>query len=134
MGLAEIPEKTSGSVTLKEHGSFYAAIGLAFRDDRIGDFQFSQGAWRDETGELKVRGDVCACRDGQRGLVELGDHGSTPLSEIGIVPFGYTQRHVALEVGNVYIVKGREGLEGHFVVFRVDSMTEDGITISYLFR
>ena len=34
----------------------------------------------------------------------------------------------------MYLVKAREGLEGHFLIFRVLSKTEDGIEISYLFH
>ena len=33
----------------------------------------------------------------------------------------------------MYVSKAREGLEGHFVIFRVDAITETAVTISYLF-
>ena len=132
--LAEIPEQTSGTATLIGSGSFYAALGLAFRNDLVGDFIFDTHTFS-ARGEIMFGGAVCACAEGQRGLVDIGDQGSIPLSEIRIPPFGYnTRSHATLEVGRVYVVKAREGLEGRFVVFRVDSMTEEGIEITYSFR
>ena len=132
--LAEIPEQTSGTATLAGSGSFYGALGLTLRNEVIGDFIFDTHTFS-ARGEIMFGGVVCACAEGQRGLVDIGDQGSTPLSEIRIPPFGYnTRSHATLEVGRVYVVKAREGLEGHFVVFRVDSMTEEGAKITYSFR
>ena len=133
--LFEIPDDTatSGTALLRDRGSFYGALGLTFRDQVLGDFVFEIWLDRSPQGD-RFRGDVCACKEGQRGLVDLGDQGSRPLEDIPIVPFGYTRDHVELREGSVYLVKALEGLEGHFLVFRVLSRTEDGIEIAYLFR
>ena len=131
--LFEIPDDKSGTVLLRDYGSFYGALGLTFRDQVLGDFVFETWLHQSREGD-RFRGDVCACKEGQRGLVDLGDQGSKPLEDIQIVPFGYTRDNVELREGSVYLVKAREGLEGHFLVFRVLSRTEDGIEISYLFR
>ena len=130
--LFEIPDDKSGTFLLRDHGSFYGALGLTFRDQVLGDFVFEAWLVGFPEGD-RFQGSVCACKEGQRGLVDLGDQGSRPLEDIQIVPFGYTRDHVELRSGSVYLVKAREGLEGHFLVFRVLSMTEDGIEISYLF-
>ena len=131
--LFEIPDDKSGTVLLRDHGSFYGALGLTFRDQVLGDFVFETWLVGFPEGD-RFQGSVCACEEGQRGLVDLGDQGSRPLEDIQIVPFGYTRDYVELREGSVYLVKAREGLEGHFLVFRVLSRTEDGIEISYLFR
>ena len=131
--LFEIPDDKSGTVLLRDYGSFYGALGLTFRDKVLGDFVFETWLVGFPEGD-RFQGSVCACKEGQRGLVDLGDQGSRPLEDIQIVPFGYTRDHVELREGSVYLVKAREGLEGHFLVFRVLPRTEDGIEISYLFR
>ena len=131
--LFEIPDNKSGTVILRDYGSFYGALGLAFRNRVLGDFVFD--TWLIHYPEEdRFQGNVCACKEGQRGLVDLGDQGSKPLEDIPIVPFGYTRDYVELREGSVYLVRAREGLEGHFLVFRVLSRTEDGVEISYLFR
>ena len=129
--LFEIPEgtPTSGTALLRDQGSFYGALGLTFPHQVLGDFVFETYFDGD-----RFRGAVCACKGGQRGLSNLSDQGSKPLEDIPIVPFGYTRDYVELREGSVYLVKAREGLEGHFLVFRVLSSTENGIEISYLFR
>ena len=133
--LFETPDDTSspGTVLLSERGSFYGALGLAFRDQLLGDFVFETWLAGFPEGD-RFRGEVCACKEGQRGLVDLGDQGSKPLEDIPVVPFGFTRDYFELREGSVYLVKAREGFESHFLVFRVLSMTEYGIEISYLFR
>ena len=133
--LFETPDDTStpGTALLRDRGSFYGALGLTFRDQVLGDFVFETWLAGFPEGD-RFRGEVCACKEGQRGLVDLGDQGSKPLEDIPVVPFGYTRDYFELREGSVFLVKAREGLEGHFLVFRVLSSTEDGIEISYLFR
>ena len=133
--LFEIPDYGSKPRTafLKDHGSFYGALGLSFRDESTGDFSFSSWIERSSDGDL-LRGDMCGCREGQRGMVDFGDQGSLPLEDIPVLPFGYTQDRIELREGSVYMVRAREGLEGHFLVFRVLYGTEEGFQISYLFR
>ena len=118
---------------MRYQGSFYGALGLTFRNQVLGDFVFETWLVGFPEGD-RFQGSVCACKEGQRGLLELGDQGSKPLEDIPIVPFGYTRDYVELREGSVYLVRAREGLEGHFLIFRVLSRTEDGIEISYLFR
>ena len=131
--LFEIPDDKSGTVLLRDHGSFYGALGLTFRNQVLGDFVFETWLVGFPEGD-RFQGSVCACKEGQRGVLDLGDQGSKPLEDIPIVPFGYTPDYVELREGSVYLVRAREGLEGHFLIFRVLSRTEDGIEISYLFR
>ena len=131
--LFEIPDDKSGTALLRYQGSFYGALGLTFRNRVLGDFVFETWLVGFPEGD-RFQGSVCACKAGQRGLLELGDQGSKPLEDIPIVPFGYTRDHVELREGSVYLVRAGEGLEGHFLIFRVLSRTEDGIEISYLFR
>ena len=133
--LPEIPDhgSTPRTVFLRDYGSFYGALGLAFPNHAIGDFQFNTWVHSSPEGSF-VRGELCACREGQRGLLDLGYQGSMPLEDIAILPFGYTLSHVDMREGSVYVVKAREGLEGHYVIFRILSLTDDGVEISYLFR
>ena len=133
--LFEIPDQGSTPRTafLKGHGSFYGAIGLSFRDESTGDFFFNSWIESSSDGDL-LRGEMCGCREGQRGMVDLGDQGSLPLEDIPVLPFGYTRDRIELREGSVYMVRAREGLEGHFLVFRVLYGREDGFQISYLFR
>ena len=49
-------------------------------------------------------------------------------------PSAIPKTRIELREENVYMVRAREGLEGHFLVFRVLYGTEDGFQISYLFR
>ena len=107
-------------------GSFDGALGLAERHSSSGDFNYIFPG---------PRPSVCACAEGQRGIVELGDRGSTALDQVTIPTEGYVLgSNLQLQVGFVYVSKAREGLEGHFVIFRVDSITETAVTVSYLFR
>ena len=115
-------------------GSFDGARGLAERHSSSGDFNYF---WVRATtvGRVSLRSTVCACAEGLRGIVELGDRGSTALDQITIPSEGYVLgRILQLQAGFVYVSKAREGLEGHFVVFRVDSISETAVTISYQFR
>jgi hypothetical protein len=108
-------------------GSFDGARGLAERN-KSGDFNY---IW--VFGNLPAV--VCACAEGQRGIVELGDRGSTALDQVTIPTEGYVLgSNLKLQAGFVYVSKAREGLEGHFVIFRVDAITETAVTVSYLFR
>jgi hypothetical protein len=133
--MVEFPEQLSGTAKLGPYGSFMGVFGLSLSNTVAGDFQHSLYQSRDKEGNITPFAQVCACQEGQRGIVGIGDRGSTPLEQITIIPIGYvTQSWIQLVPDSVYISKAREGLEGHFVVFRVDSIAEDGVTISYLFR
>ena len=147
--LAEIPEVLSGTARFGNWGSFHGALGLAIADETAGDFRYqvyqdleytSEDRRRLEQG-LEIQGtfktfaQICACYDGQRGVVELGDYGSRELELLPIPPIGYVvQRNLEIKPGYVYVSKAREGLEGRFLVFRVDSISEESATITYLFR
>ncbi|MBI2866053.1 MAG: carboxypeptidase regulatory-like domain-containing protein [Chloroflexi bacterium] len=132
--LGEGSSQTSGTVKLLPSGSFYAILGLAFSDQTVGDFSVNTYQQQDKEGKTVAGASACSQFEGQRGMVGLGDRGATPLDQITIPPIGYSNSCVQLNSGHVYIVKAREGLEGHFVVLRVDSITTDGATISYLYR
>ena len=131
--LFEIPDDKSGTVLLRDHGSFYGALGLTSQNQVLGDFVFQTRLGGFPGGD-RFQGSVCACKEGQRGCWTWATRGSKPLEDTLIVPFGYTRDYVELREGSVYLVRAREGLEGHFLILRVLSSTEDGIEISYLFR
>lgn len=71
---------------------------------------------------------------GQRGLVDLGDSGRVPMSGIRVPESGYYQFGVPVVAGHTYASLARAGEEGHFVVFRVDQVTRDSVTLSYVYR
>ena len=138
--LETLATETSGTFTFgtvpipNRAGSFDGARGLAERHSSSGDFNYS---WFKATtvGRVSLGSTVCACAEGQRGIVELGDRGSNALDQVTIPTEGYVLgSSLQLQVGFVYVSKAREGLEGRFVIFRVDSMSETAVTISYLFR
>ena len=104
--------------------------GLGVSDPTAGDFQHNAYPRQERESDGNIitvlYADICACNQGQRGIVELGDRGSTALDQVTIPPIGYVrQRSLQLQVGSVYVSKAREGLEGHFVIFRVDSHLGD---------
>ena len=147
--LAEIPEVVSGTASFGNRGSFHGALGLAIADETVGDFLYQvyqefQYTAEDERrleqgleieGSYRTSAQICACYDGQRGVVELGNYGSRDLELFSVPPIGYVvQRYLELKPGYIYVSKAREGLEGHFVVFRVDSISEESATVTYLFR
>ena len=148
--LAEIPEVDSGTASFGQFGSFLGALGLAVTDQTAGDFSYSISQQYDrdyymalelgltpttEEATPKTVAYICACYDGQRGIVELGGFRSEELEEISIPPIGFVvSRNLQLTPGFVYVSKAREGLEGHFVIFRVESISEDGVIVTYLFR
>ena len=147
--LAEIPDVRSGTARFNQNGSFHGALGLAVTDATVGDFDYQiyqdiEYTLEDEIrlaqgleaqGTVRTNARICACYEGQRGIVELGDYGSRALELLPIPPIGYvTQQRLELIPGSVYVSKAREGLEGHFVVFRVDSISESAASVTYLFR
>ena len=129
--LAEIPQEVSGTARFGNWGSFHGALGLATADESAGDFIYRVYMKDSETPFAQI----CACYDGQRGVVELGDYGSRELGLLPIPPIGYVvQQYLEIRPGYAYVSKSREGLEGNFLVFRVDSISEDSATVTYLFR
>ena len=129
--LAEIPNEKSGTVTLSRPGSFFGALGVLM--PFIGDFEFDFGFFHgDNPG---YRGSVCACEEAQQGVYEITDPGSTPLHEINVPDDIYAKgTSVDLNVGNVYVAKARQELPDRLIIFRVESITEDGVTITFVFQ
>ena len=83
--LAEIPEVVSGTARFGNWGSFHGALGLATADESTGDFIYRVYMKDSDTPFAQI----CACYDGQRGVVELGDYGSRELGLLPIPPIGY---------------------------------------------
>lgn len=128
--LAELPEESSGTIKLDGRGSFLGAMGLTLNNLSLGDFEYT--IYPGQDGSFIAQGYICACHNGQRGIVALGDK---TIDQASIPPIGYaTRRSFKLQEGSAYVSKAREGMEGHFIIFVVESISDDGITISYLFR
>ena len=129
--LAEIPNEKSGTVTLSTPGSFFGSLGQLL--PIIGDFEFDFGFFQGDNP--RYIGMICACEDAQLGVYEISDQDSTPLHEIPIPDSGFAKGTlVELTVGNVYVAKARQELPDRHIIFRVESITEDGVTISFLFQ
>lgn len=135
IAMAEVRVPASGAITVARAGSFIGALGIAVGDERTGDFAIRMGERLDPEGLFKATwGQICACYEGQSGVIEAGRAG-LPLEEVPIPPQGYvTGQFLDLRKNYTYISKGREGLEGKYVVFIVDSMSGGTITFSYMFR
>jgi len=67
----------------------------------------------------------------QRGVLSLGDLNGEDLLLIAIPATGYTRFGVDAVVGHTYVAKAKEGEEGSFVVFRVESISASAITVEY---
>jgi hypothetical protein len=70
----------------------------------------------------------------QRGLVDLGDLGSPSLSDVRVPERGYYQFGVPVVSGHTYVSLARAGEEGHFIVFKVDQVTNEFVALSYVYR
>lgn len=68
---------------------------------------------------------------GQRGVLDLGDLGTTDLSEVEIPSTGYTRFGVPVVLGNTYVALGQQGDEGNYVVFRVVDTGTNTVTLQY---
>ena len=99
----------------------------------VGDFEFDFGFFPGDNP--RHFGSICACEQAQQGVHEISDAGATPLHEIPIPDSGFAKGTlVELTVGNVYVAKARQELPDRHIIFRVESITEDGVTISFLFQ
>ena len=70
----------------------------------------------------------------QRGLIDLGDIGATPLESVSTPKTGYYQFGVPAVAGHVYASLANRDAEGHFIVFRVDQVLADSVTLSFVYR
>lgn len=70
----------------------------------------------------------------QRGLIDIGDVGTLPLPEIRIPGAGYYMFGVPAVERHSYVSLAKRGEEGHFIVFRVEKVTEQGVTLRFLYR
>lgn len=88
-----------------------------------GDFYFSQGQF-------------WANNSGQRGVVDLGDIGTTALDQVAIPSTGYTRFGVAAAVNHTYVSLAQQGEGLAYIVFRVLSLNAAGTetAIQYLYR
>ncbi len=81
-------------------------------------------------------GSFWANNSNQRGVVDLGDIGTTSLDDASIPFTGYTRFGVASAVGHTYVSLAQHGEEGGYIVFKVTAMSADKkeITIQYRYR
>jgi Zn-dependent metalloprotease len=71
---------------------------------------------------------------GQRGVKDLGNLGVIPLDQIPIPASGYTRFGVPAVVGHTYVSLAQQGEEGNYVIFRIQNVNVDSVTIVYLYR
>jgi len=110
----------SGNLVLPDRGSYHFLTGaLTIGDLRTGDFYF--GFYTNGSpGGTAPTAQFWANNLGQRGLADLGDLGSTPLSDVEVPAWtNYTHGGVTAVVGHVYVSLARQGEEGHYIIFRV---------------
>ncbi|MEM7058072.1 MAG: TIR domain-containing protein [Pseudomonadota bacterium] len=70
----------------------------------------------------------------QRGLVDLGNIGGIPLSEVSIPGDGYRKHDIPAIEGNTYVSLAKAGEEGQHIVFRVMSQTDQSLVLSFVYR
>lgn len=99
-------------------------------------YDFSAGAFGQFTGgDLYLTGlAFWANNVGQRGVIDLGDLGDVDLNDVVIPAEGYTRFGVAAAVGHTYVSLAQEGEEGNVIVFRVDGIEGDGVTLRFVYR
>jgi hypothetical protein len=59
--------------------------------------------------------------------------GTTELDAVSIPATGYTRFGVTAVVGHTYVAMAQEGEEGNYIVFRIESMDSDSVTLRYLY-
>lgn len=98
-------------------------VALSFKDQMFhqhakGDFYFSKGKFfSDESG--------------QRGLIDLGDQGEKPFEKIKIPTKGFTKKGIPAIRGHTYVSLAKKGEEGRHIIFKVESIEKETITIEY---
>ena len=88
-----------------------------------GDFYFSQGSfWANNLG--------------QRGVLDLGNIGTTSLDNVSIPLTGYSQFGVPTVLNHTYVALAQQGEEGNYIVFRVTDLSaaNDRVVIEYRYR
>lgn len=98
-------------------------------------YDFSTGQFGNFTGgDLYLTGlKFWANNQGQRGVISLGDIGEVDLNEVSIPTDGYSRQGVAADSGHTYASLAQEGEEGNFIVFRVDSISGESVTLSFVY-
>ena len=126
LDLQPMPESPSGQVILHDGDSYHFLTGERGQYSG-GDFYMGF----DESGEAQF----LANNVGQRGLVDLGDIGDVDLKSVTIPEQGYEIFGVRAVVSHTYVSLGREGEEGHFIVFRVVEINPQGyVVINFVYR
>ena len=70
---------------------------------------------------------------GQRGVRDLGDICNVPLDQVSIPTSGYTRFGVQAATGHTYVSLAQQGEEGHHIIFRVQTIDGQNITIDFLY-
>ena len=71
---------------------------------------------------------------GQRGLVDVGNLGGTPLESVGIPDTGYGSHGVTAAANHTYVSLAATGEEGHHVVFRVQGISGGSVTVEAIHK
>jgi hypothetical protein len=115
----------SGVIRLKEGDSYHFLLG-EMHQYTDGDFYF---------GFSDGEASFWANNRYQQGLIDLGDLGDTPLSEVELPASGYEKYGVPAMTGHTYVSAAKSGEEGHYIVFRVTSLIMDEyVDIEFLYR
>ena len=70
----------------------------------------------------------------QRGIVDLGDLRNVALAGIAPPTSGYYKFGVPVVAGHTYVSLAHAGEEGHYVIFRVDRVEGNAVTLSHAYR
>jgi hypothetical protein len=111
-----------GYIILEEGDSYHFLAG-EMHYLLNGDFYFSTS---DKAG-------FWANNHHQRGVVDLGVVNDA-LCTVEVPSSGYTWRGVEAIVGHTYVSLAKEGEEGHYIVFKVTTLTEDAVSLVYCYR
>ncbi len=98
-------------------------------------YDFSEGTYGTLTGgDLYLSGlKFWANNLGQMGVKDMDNIGTVPLYRVDIPATGYTKFGVSAIVGHTYVSLAQAGEDGNFIVFRVNSISGESVTIDYIY-
>ncbi|MBN2240076.1 MAG: exo-alpha-sialidase, partial [Dehalococcoidales bacterium] len=122
-------------VSLKDFGPLNGIVTLSAS---YGGYHFLAGETTQYSGDFSIFmiGPIARIDPnyGNRGLLDLGDIGTTPLNDVQIPQTGYLKGFLFLTQGHTYVSLAREGEEGHYIVFRVtEAVAGSHVTLEYLY-
>jgi len=108
-----------GYIILNDGDSYHFLVGETYNLSG-GDFYFSSGGFWANNWH-------------QQGVIDLGIVNDA-LCTVEAPSSGYTRYGVEAIVGHTYVSLAKEGEEGHYIVFKVITLTEDSVSLGYSYR